>query len=65
MNRIELKPLRRQSNKQQRTPEMIRAVAFAVLVAIAALASPAGLAQDYPSKPIRIIVGYPPGAGVD
>jgi tripartite-type tricarboxylate transporter receptor subunit TctC len=44
---------------------MIRAVAFAVLVAIAALASPAGLAQDYPSKPIRIIVGYPPGAGVD
>jgi tripartite-type tricarboxylate transporter receptor subunit TctC len=44
---------------------MIRAFAFSVLVAIAALASPGGLAQDYPSKPIRIIVGYPPGAGVD
>ena len=44
---------------------MTRVFAFSVLVAIAALASSAGLAQDYPSKPIRIIVGYPPGAGVD
>lgn len=30
-----------------------------------AIASVAGFAQAYPSKPIRIIVGYPPGGGVD
>jgi tripartite-type tricarboxylate transporter receptor subunit TctC len=30
------------------------------------LAAPAAAcAQDYPARPIRIIVGYPPGAGVD
>jgi tripartite-type tricarboxylate transporter receptor subunit TctC len=37
-----------------------------MLALIAILASPkAGNAQDYPSKPIRIVVGYPPGAGID
>jgi tripartite-type tricarboxylate transporter receptor subunit TctC len=40
-------------------------LAFSALVLTAVLASPAGSAQDYPSKPIRIVVGYPPGAGVD
>ena len=31
------------------------------LLAVGGLAA----AQDYPSKPIRLIVGYPPGGGID
>jgi len=38
-----------------------------IIVALALFASsPATVwAQDYPSRPIHIVVGYPPGAGVD
>ncbi|RZJ20782.1 MAG: tripartite tricarboxylate transporter substrate binding protein, partial [Haliea sp.] len=37
------------------------------VLALLALAGAAGLAaaQAYPSKPIRLIVGYPPGGGID
>ena len=37
------------------------------VLAFAALATAAGLAfaQAYPSKPIRMVVGYPPGGGID
>src|ERR1700719_494588 len=36
------------------------------IAAIALLTSPVMTrAQEYPSQPIRIIVGYPPGAGID
>ncbi|RYY64547.1 MAG: tripartite tricarboxylate transporter substrate binding protein, partial [Comamonadaceae bacterium] len=37
------------------------------ILALLALAGAAGLAaaQAYPSKPIRLIVGYPPGGGID
>jgi tripartite-type tricarboxylate transporter receptor subunit TctC len=31
---------------------------------LAAIALPAG-AQDYPNKPVRLIIGFPPGGGVD
>jgi len=45
---------------------VIRILATSMLALIAILASPAASnAQDYPSKPIRIVVGYPPGAGID
>ena len=41
-------------------------LAISALALIAALASPrAANAENYPAKPIRIIVGYPPGAGID
>jgi tripartite-type tricarboxylate transporter receptor subunit TctC len=30
-----------------------------------ALASGAGFAQPFPSKPIRILIGFPPGGGID
>ncbi|KQT11338.1 Bug family tripartite tricarboxylate transporter substrate binding protein [Ramlibacter sp. Leaf400] len=35
---------------------------IALLLGVACVAS---LAQSYPTKPIRLIVGYPPGGGVD
>jgi tripartite-type tricarboxylate transporter receptor subunit TctC len=45
---------------------MIRVLALPTFALIAALTwPPASNAQSYPSKPIRIIVGYPPGAGID
>jgi tripartite-type tricarboxylate transporter receptor subunit TctC len=39
----------------------IRALYFAAVVAIA----PAALAQNFPAKPIRLVVGFTPGGGVD
>jgi tripartite-type tricarboxylate transporter receptor subunit TctC len=38
---------------------------FATLCAMAVVAAPAARAQDYPSKPIRIIVPQPPGGPTD
>ena len=32
---------------------------------LAAAATPAALAQGYPSKPVRSVVAYPPGGGID
>lgn len=43
---------------------MNRIVATLTL-ALVALAPGVSSAQDYPSRPIHIVVGYPPGAGVD
>ncbi|HEU0290772.1 MAG TPA: tripartite tricarboxylate transporter substrate binding protein, partial [Burkholderiales bacterium] len=37
----------------------------ALLPAVLALLSAQPLAQSYPVKPVRVLVGFPPGAGVD
>ena len=38
---------------------------MAAALALVALASPAHSQGSYPSKPIRIVVGFPPGGGMD
>ena len=40
---------------------MTRLLAFAVLLCAAAAAA----AQSYPTRPLRLVVGFPPGGGVD
>ena len=44
---------------------LFRRVSIAVLTAVALLAGEGASAQAYPSRPIRLIVPYAPGGGVD
>jgi tripartite-type tricarboxylate transporter receptor subunit TctC len=39
--------------------------AFACLAAVLAFAAAAASAQSWPAKPVRIVIGFPPGGGVD
>ena len=45
------------------TPKYRTALAIAILAAVAA--TPAALAQQYPTKPIRMVIPSPPGGGTD
>src|SRR5688572_30378860 len=38
---------------------------WAVVLAVICVASGGVHSQPYPSKPVRVIVGFPPGGGVD
>lgn len=42
-----------------------RAVAFACLCVLVSWAAPTAQAQDYPSRPVRILSGFPPGGATD
>jgi tripartite-type tricarboxylate transporter receptor subunit TctC len=46
------------------TTAVCRRTALVLALSACTLAGPA-LAQSYPSKPIRLIVGFPPGGGID
>jgi tripartite-type tricarboxylate transporter receptor subunit TctC len=45
---------------------MQRIAAFALTLALAAVAAvPQGRADDFPSRPLRLIIGFPPGSAAD
>jgi len=48
-----------------RTPRAKPRLLPAALLAVAGVASAAVAGQDFPSQPVRIVVVYPPGGGID
>lgn len=52
----------RQSHRPDRRPML---ALMSVLGIAAAAVGPSALAQDYPNKPVKLIVSFPPGSGAD
>src|SRR5687767_5816208 len=53
-------------NPQARTsPTFPMGILRAVVIAACALAPALSVAQSYPTKPVRMIVGFPPGGSTD
>jgi tripartite-type tricarboxylate transporter receptor subunit TctC len=44
---------------------VLRCVPHVLLLSIGFVASGTASAQNYPAKPVRVVIGYPPGGGVD
>ena len=60
-----LKPLLRHANEiASAWSRSLRRIGLLVAIAVASSAGGA-VAQDYPAKPIRLLLGFPPGGGVD
>ncbi|MDB5797305.1 MAG: tripartite tricarboxylate transporter substrate binding protein [Paucimonas sp.] len=47
------------------TSRLVCKLLNATVLLLASLGSSLALAADYPSKPIRMLLGYPPGSGID
>lgn len=50
---------------QRRRRGFVRSLAASALAAVVVLQAPVAQAADWPSKPVRIVVAYPAGGGVD
>ena len=53
------------ASKSDRSPSGLRRRAHLTLLAVAALACPLTWAQNYPTKPIRLVVTFTPGGAPD
>src|SRR3954468_10573239 len=51
--------------RQHRTVSSRRRLLAGIAVLACAVAAPPVAAQPFPSKPIRLVIGYPPGGAVD
>src|SRR5688500_17082438 len=55
----------RRQGRDMRTSGSLMVASLAPLLAILLLAPVPGAAQDFPNRPIKVVVGFPPGGGVD
>ena len=55
----------RASIETERMAVMTRALALLLLSCVAMAADPARAQGDFPSRPIKMIVPFPPGGGID
>jgi tripartite-type tricarboxylate transporter receptor subunit TctC len=65
---VRLRACATETNKGDAMPTLLRSLTSAILgvgVAFASLAAAPAGAQDYPSRPIRVVVGFGPGAVAD
>jgi hypothetical protein len=52
-------------NREDEMPASRRSAAIVLAALLAGALSMPALAQDYPNRPIKVVVGFPPGGGTD
>lgn len=58
-------PLANNHSNEEQYPKMMRHMLHAACMALLAALPVAGAASDYPAKPVRFVIPFPPGAGPD